>query len=122
MATQTDCKDEPFLELTVEIQKLNEFKKTIEEKKSKSGKLSSVLIDILFSKTKMCISIVTVANDDNDLQFYRQRSETLESKLMVSECNEADLRKVINDYATRQNVLENRYKDITCRFEKVNLE
>ena len=70
----------------------------------------------------MCISIVTVANDDNDLQFYRQRSETLESKLMVSECNEADLRKVINDYATRQNVLENRYKDITCRFEKVNLE
>lgn len=109
-STQTDVDDFPVIseksDLNVEIQKLNKFRKKIEECVTKTNKPVGNLI-----APKSC--------DQQHLQFYKERLEQMESKIRIYESS-GDVQMLrLADRLNREIQLESCVKQLTQRVDKL---
>ncbi len=109
-STQTEADDFPTIseksDLNVEIQKLNKFRKKIEECVTKTNKPVVNLI-----APKSC--------DQQHLQFYKERLEQLENKVMIYESSGDVQVRRLADRLNRELQLESWVKQLTQRVDKL---
>lgn len=108
--TQTETDDFPIIseksDLNVEIQKLNKFRKKIEECVTKTNKPVANLIT-----SKSC--------DQQHLQFYKDRLEQLEKKMLVYESSGDVQVRRLAERLNREVQLESWVKQLTQRVDKL---
>lgn len=109
-STQTDADDFPTIseksDLNVEIQKLNKFRKKIEE--------------CVTNTNKPVVNLITPKScDQQHLQFYKDRLEQLEKKMLIYESSGDVQARRLADRLNREMQLESWVKQLTQRVDKL---
>lgn len=107
--TQTETDDFPTIseksDLNVEIQKLNKFRKKIEECVTKTN--------------KPVVNLIASKSNDQHLQFYKDRLEQLENKVLVYESSGDVQVRRLAERLNREVQLESWVKQLTQRVDKL---